>query len=99
MFRRSLPSDLIRGWLLCREMRLARSGKRAARRRSAGQRFLRHRGGDETFALRFLAGELARAAHRFTLLPRQSFRWLLVKSSAFHLPEDALALHLLFEDS
>jgi hypothetical protein len=76
-----------------------RNGKLAASSRSAGQRFPCRLSRDQPFALRFLAGGLARAADRFAFLPRRLFRWLFVKSSALHLTEDAFSLHLLLEDS
>jgi hypothetical protein len=47
--------------------------------------------------LGLLASELAGSADRFTLFPRRLFGWLLVKSSAFHLAKNALALHFLLE--
>ena len=53
---------------------------------------------DETFALRLLARQLARAAHRFASLPCRSFRRLFVEASALHLAENAFSLHLLFEN-
>src|SRR5262249_8587033 len=53
--------------------------------------------GDETFILGLLARELARATDGFAFPPRRFFRRLLIKSSALHLPEDALPLHLLLQ--
>src|ERR1700674_5833398 len=75
-----------------------RNGKRAASRRSAGQNLPSSRSRDQPFALRFLAGGLAGPADRFAFLPCRLFRWFLVKSSTLHLTEDAISLHLLFED-
>src|SRR5438552_7341953 len=44
-----------------------------------------------------LAHHLAMAAHRLRLLARLALRGLLVVAAQLHLPEDALALHLLLE--
>src|SRR5262249_1171641 len=49
------------------------------------------------FAVHPFAHQLAIAAHRLGLLPCASFRWFLVIAAELHLPEDALALHLLLE--
>ena len=69
----------------------------AASRSSAGREFLLPGIGDETLIDRLLAGKFARTTDRFPFLPRSSLGWLLVKSSALHLPEHAFALHLLFQ--
>src|SRR5262245_46951697 len=53
--------------------------------------------GNEAFALRPLAGQLAGPANRLCPLPRLLFRWLFVVAAKLHLAEDALALHLLLE--
>jgi hypothetical protein len=50
--------------------------------------------GDEALVLRFLARELTGAADGLSFLSSALFRRFLVKSTAFHLPEDAFALHL-----
>jgi hypothetical protein len=47
--------------------------------------------------LGLLASELAGSADRFTSFARRFFGWLLVKSPAFHLTKNALALHFLLE--
>jgi hypothetical protein len=65
--------------------------------RSAGGDF-RLRLADQAFALSLLANQLARAAHRFALLPRSFLGRLLVKPLALDLPEDAFALHLFLQD-
>src|SRR5712691_13508414 len=75
-----------------------RKRKRATPGGSVGHRLL-CRSCNQTFALRFLARQLACPPHRFASFPRRLFRRLLVESSALHLAEDAFALHLLFEDS
>src|ERR1700674_1681027 len=64
---------------------------------AAGRDLFLSRIGDETLIHRLLAGKLARTTNRLPLLPRISLGRLLVKSSALHLPEYALALHLLFQ--
>src|SRR5262245_17587245 len=53
--------------------------------------------GQETLALHLLARELAGPADRFRLFPRLLFGWFFVLPAEFHLAENALALHLLFE--
>src|SRR4030095_11251575 len=55
--------------------------------------------GDRLVALAVhpLAHHLAMAAHRLRLLARLALRGLLVVAAQLHLPEDALALHLLLE--
>jgi len=53
--------------------------------------------GNESFILRLLARKLARATDRLALLPGDLLGRFLVKSSAFHLSEDAFALHLPFQ--
>jgi hypothetical protein len=75
-----------------------RNEKLAPSSRPAGHRLPSALSRNQPFALRLLAGGLACAADRFALLPRRLFRWLLVKSSTLHLTEDAIPLHLLFED-
>src|ERR1041385_2620464 len=56
------------------------------------------RSGDETFALRLLARELAGAAHRLRLLAGRALGRLFIEPPLLHLAEDALALHLLLQD-
>jgi hypothetical protein len=47
--------------------------------------------------LRLLARELAGTAHGLCLLARRPLGGLFIESPLLHLPEDALALHLLFQ--
>ena len=54
-------------------------------------------GGQATFALRTLAGELARTAHSLSLLAGLLFRRLLIVVAKLHLAEDAFALELLLQ--
>jgi hypothetical protein len=58
---------------------------------------LARRAGQQAFALRTLAGELAGPAHGFGALARTLFRRLFVMVAALHLAESAFPLHLLFE--
>ena len=51
----------------------------------------------EALAFHALAQKLTRAPHRLGLFPGALFRWLLVIPTEFHFPENALALHLLFQ--
>src|SRR5262245_36059872 len=67
----------------------------AAARTGARGRTGLHR--QETFALHLLARELAGPADRFRLFPRLLFGGFFVVAAEFHLAENALALHLLFE--
>src|SRR5437870_2700942 len=53
--------------------------------------------GDQAFALRPLARELAGTADRFRPLARLLLRGFFVMAAKLHLAEDALALHLLLE--
>ena len=55
------------------------------------------RSGNEALALSLLARELAGAAHRLSLLARRPLGRFFVEPPLLHLPEDALALHLLFQ--
>src|SRR5262245_57126717 len=73
----------------------ARSAWRPRRAGRAGSRPLLHR--QQPFALHALAGELARAADRFRLLPRLPFRGFFVVAAKLHFAENPLALHLLLQ--
>src|SRR5262245_44275727 len=53
--------------------------------------------GQQTLALHLLARKLAGPADRFRLFPRLLLGWFFVMAAEFHLAEDALALHFLFE--
>jgi hypothetical protein len=55
---------------------------------------LRRLGGEKAFALQFLAGELARAAHGFRLFAGFLFGRLFVVAAQLHFAENALTLHL-----
>src|SRR5215469_7583289 len=55
------------------------------------------RSGNEALALRLLARELAGAAHRLGLLACRPLGRFFIEPPLLHLPEDALALHLLFQ--
>jgi hypothetical protein len=71
----------------------ARSRKRAAAPgRLTGKKFLPARQRKKTFALGFLASELAGPPHRFVLLSGRSFRRFLVEPSALHLAEANLRI-------
>ena len=76
----------------------ADAGRWAAPGSSARGRFAWLRRRDETFTLRLLARQLARAANGFASLPCRSFRRLFVEASSLHLAEDAFPLHLLLEN-
>ena len=76
---------------------VASRGRTIGKARAAGRFGLRPR--DQTFTLRLLARQLANATNRFGLLADSPFRRLLVCPSSLHLAENALALHLLLEDS
>jgi hypothetical protein len=69
-------------------------GRRPTRRELA---FFRH--GDQAFALRLFPGRLARAADGFRLLAGLALGRFFIRLAAFHLTKNALALHLLLEDS
>jgi hypothetical protein len=60
---------------------------------------LRTRIWKKAFALSLLAREFAGSSDRLIVLPRRSFRRLLVEPSKLHLPKYALSLHFLFEDT
>lgn len=64
---------------------------------SPRQDFLLRRG-NETFALRLLASELALSSDRLRLFPLRPLGRLLITAPPFHLAEDAFALHLLLQD-
>src|ERR1700677_3829868 len=51
----------------------------------------------QTLALQFFAGKLARAADRFRLLSDLFLGGLFVMAAELHLAEDALALHLFLQ--
>ena len=53
----------------------------------------------KAIALRLLAGELAHATDGLRPLTHPLLRGLLIGAPLFHLAKDALALHLLFEDT
>ena len=55
--------------------------------------------GNETFTLRLLARELARPPNGFRPFAHRSLGWLLEEPALLHLPKDAFALHLLFQDA
>src|SRR5690606_9895032 len=57
------------------------------------------RSGDQAFADHLLARCLAGAADGFALLAGATLGRLLVEALLLHLAEDALALHLLFQDA
>jgi hypothetical protein len=56
-------------------------------------------GGDRPVTYRLLAGELARPPYCLALLSVRFIRRLLIKPTPLHFPENAFALHFLFEDS
>jgi hypothetical protein len=60
---------------------------------------LRTRIWKKAFALGLFSGEFADSSDRLILLPRRSFRRLLVEPSTLHLPKHTLSLHFLFEDA
>jgi len=49
--------------------------------------------------LRLLARELTRAADGFRPFAYRSLGWLFKEPALLHLPEDAFALHFLFQDA
>jgi hypothetical protein len=55
--------------------------------------------GDEAFALRPLAGQLAGAAHGFRLFACTLLGRLLIMSAHLHFAENTFALHLLLEST
>src|SRR4030095_7455806 len=90
---------------MCRFSWLARpprSCRPEARTSCAGsprfERFL-GRSGNQPFAYRLLAGELAGTADRLALFPRRPLRRLLVEPAPLHFAEYAFALHLLLQDA
>jgi hypothetical protein len=68
-------------------------------RRPAGRGLALFRHGDQAFALRLFPGRLARAADGFRLLAGLALGRFFIRLAAFHLTKNALALHLLLEDS
>jgi hypothetical protein len=54
-------------------------------------------GRKKSLALHLLARKLAGPADGFRFFPRLLFGWLFVMAAEFHLAEDALTLHFLFE--
>jgi hypothetical protein len=56
-------------------------------------------GGDRPVTYSLLAGELARPPYCLALLAVRFVRRLLIKPTPLHFPENAFALHFLFEDS
>src|SRR6201994_3145389 len=62
---------------------------------SAEHRLRLHR--QQAFALQFLAGQLARAAHGFGLFAGLLFGGVFIMAAELHLAENALALHLLLQ--
>jgi hypothetical protein len=60
---------------------------------------LRTRIWKKAFTLGLFSGEFADSPDRLILLPRRSFRRLLVEPSTLHLPKHTLSLHFLFEDA
>jgi hypothetical protein len=79
--------------------RLADAGRWAAPGHSARCHFAWLRRRDETFTLRLLARQLARAANGLASLPRGSLRRLFVEAPSLHLAENAFPLHLLLENA
>src|SRR5205823_5211619 len=71
------------------------TARAAAAARAAHDGLRLHR--QQALALHALAGELARPADRFRLLPRLLLGWFLVVAAQLHFAEDALALHLFLE--
>jgi len=57
------------------------------------------RGGNESFALRLFARELACAADCLRSLPCRAFGGFLVELPSLHLSENTFTLHFLLEDS
>src|SRR5262245_11767415 len=83
-------------------MALSGSGRAHTRpSRAASPRFERFlgRSGNQPFAYRLLAGELAGTADRLALFPRRFLRRLLVEPAPLHFPQYAFALHLLLQDA
>src|SRR5688500_20243846 len=72
-----------------------RSARRSARTAAPGGGLWP--GGQEALALHLLADQLAGAAHRLGPLAGLLLGRLLVVPAELHLPEDALALHLLLQ--
>jgi hypothetical protein len=68
-------------------------------RRPAGRGLALFRHGDQAFALRLFPRRLARAPDGFRLLAGLALGRFFIRLAAFHLTKNALALHLLFEDS
>ena len=55
--------------------------------------------GDQTFALGLFPGSLARTSDGFRLLAGLALGRFFIRLAALHLTKNALALHLLLEDS
>jgi hypothetical protein len=68
-------------------------------RRPTGRGLPLFRHGDQAFALRLFPGRLARAADGFRLLAGLALGRFFIRLAALHLTKNALALHLLLEDS
>ena len=76
---------------------VAANSKPGRRPTGRGLPLFRHR--DQAFALRLFPGRLARAADGFRLLAGLALGRFFIRLAALHLTKNALALHLLFEDS
>src|SRR6476661_5790164 len=74
----------------------AATGTAALSARTGAEHRLRLHG-QQAFALQLLAGELARAAHRFGLFAGFLFGGLFIMAAELHLAENSLALHLLLQ--
>jgi len=68
-------------------------------RRPTGRGLPLFRHGDQAFALRLFPGSLTRAADGFRLLAGLALGRFFIRLAALHLTKNALALHLLLEDS
>ena len=83
-----------------RQSKNHRTGLRNRRRSALGWvNSLLQWGGDRPVTYRLLAGELARPPYCLALLSVRFIRWLFIKPTPLHFPENAFALHFLFEDS
>src|ERR1700730_16661872 len=68
-------------------------------RRPTGRELPLFRHGNQAFALRLFPRRLARAANGFRFLAGLALGRFFIRLAALHLAKNALALHLLFEDS
>src|SRR5829696_337307 len=73
------------------------AGRHAGPTRAAAEPGLRLRSGDQPFPDRRLSRGFARPAHGFRFLADFALGGLLIGATLLHLPEDAFALHLLFQ--